>query len=99
MPASAKTRWTSVSVMLSGCAGQPGMFTIGMPAFDFHFQPRWSVRPMAPVGLFFIAGMPPLGGARPARAAGGGLGREPVDPLGGGDRLAGVGVVAHRREV
>ena len=27
-------------VMLSGCTGQPGMQTIGMPAVDFHSQPR-----------------------------------------------------------
>ena len=40
MPASANTRYMSVSVMLSGCAGQPGMFTIGMPALDFQFHPR-----------------------------------------------------------
>ena len=44
---------------LSGCAGQPGMLTTGSPADDFQFQPRWSATPMAPVGLFFIAGMPP----------------------------------------
>ena len=58
-PTSAKHRYISVSVMLSGCAGQPGMFTIGMPALDFQLWPRWSHRPIAPVGLFFIAGMPP----------------------------------------
>ena len=45
--------------MLSGCAGQPGMLTTGRPAVDFHFQPRWSATPIAPVGLFFIAGIPP----------------------------------------
>ena len=58
-PTSAKHRYISVSVMLSGWAGQPGMFTIGMPPLDFHLCPRWSHRPIAPVGLFFIAGMPP----------------------------------------
>ena len=59
IPASANTRYISVSVMLSGCAGQPGMFTIGMLPLDFQLCPRWSHRPIAPVGLFFIAGMPP----------------------------------------
>ena len=39
-PAMWKTRCSRTSVMLSGCAGQPGMQTIGRPRFDFHFQPR-----------------------------------------------------------
>ena len=45
--------------MLSGCAGQPGMQTIGTPRRERQPQPRKSGRPIAPVGLFFIAGTPP----------------------------------------
>ena len=40
IPARWKTRYISVSVMLSGWAGQPGMQTTGRLAFDLHFQPR-----------------------------------------------------------
>ena len=40
IPARWNTRYMSVSVVLSGCAGQPGMQTTGRPAFDFQFQPR-----------------------------------------------------------
>src|SRR5215510_11414076 len=38
MPASANTRYIRTSEMLSPCAGQPGMLTIGMPPLDFQFQ-------------------------------------------------------------
>ena len=46
--------------MLSGCAGQPGMLTIGRPAFELPVPAEVvGAAPIAPVGLFFIAGMPP----------------------------------------
>ena len=48
-----------ISVMLSGWVGQPGTQTIGRSSRDLQSQPRKSGNPMAPVGLPFIAGMPP----------------------------------------
>src|SRR3954462_14957207 len=52
--------------MLSGCAGQPGTQTIGMPALDFQSQPRESGTPIAPVGLPAMAWIPPYVAQVPA---------------------------------
>ena len=49
----------SVSVIASGCTGQPGRLMIGVPRREAKSWPRWSRSPIAPVGLLRIAGTPP----------------------------------------
>ena len=91
-PASANTRCTSVSVMLSGCAGQPGMFTIGMPALDFQFQPEVVAHAHRAGRVVLHRRDAAVRRARPDRDDRRGLVGEPVDPLVDGDGLAVGGV-------
>jgi hypothetical protein len=39
-PTTYRASSSSISVMLSGCAGHPGMHTIGRPERDRQLQPR-----------------------------------------------------------
>ena len=80
MPARCSTRYSSVSVMLSGCTGQPGRLTIGMPSRESQFQPEVVAQAHRAGRVVAHRRDPAVGGARAEREHGRGPGREPVDP-------------------
>ena len=93
-PARCSTSCSSVSVMLSGCTGQPGRLTIGIPSRER--QPAAEVVAQAHRAGRVVAHRRDAAVGR-AGAEGQhrrGLRRQPVDPRGGRDRLPGLGVHA-----
>ena len=98
-PARCSARCSSVSVMLSGCAGQPGTLTIGMSRRDAPPRTQVIAQPHRAGWVAPHRGDPAEGRAGAEGEHGGGTGREPVDPRAGGDRLARIRVEAERRPV